>query len=266
MNLFQQKLRVVLKRDLLVALRLRGGIAAIISLLFEVGGLFYLARSVGAGYRPEGVDYFAFATVGTAFVTFLLAGMGSFVHVIQEFQSLGMLEIMFTSRTSPTGVVCFNAAPTLVRYGLTLIVTFLAAYALLSGSPPHFNLLSAVTVFLLSVILIAILGLIAAAVQVVLRKGTALLWLAGSAAWLLSGAMYPVDALPPLLQKFALFVPITYAINAFRGAVLKGASLFEIRYEVAALTVLIALLGPISIALLNAALRIARRRGLLSLF
>jgi ABC-type polysaccharide/polyol phosphate export permease len=212
MNLFQQKLRVVLKRDLLVALRLRGGIAAIISLLFEVGGLFYLARSVGAGYRPEGVDYFAFATVGTAFVTFLLAGMGSFVHVIQEFQSLGMLEIMFTSRTSPTGVVCFNAAPTLVRYGLTLIVTFLAAYALLSGSPPHFNLLSAVTVFLLSVILIAILGLIAAAVQVVLRKGTALLWLAGSAAWLLSGAMYPVDALPPLLQKFALFVPITYAI------------------------------------------------------
>lgn len=266
MKLFRQKLRVVLKRDLLVALRLRGGLAALVSLLFEIAGLFYLARSVGSGYRPEGVDYFAFATVGTAFVTFMMAGMGSFVNVIQEFQAFGMLEVVLNSRTSPASVICFNAAPSLVRYGLTLIITFLAAYALLSGSPPDFNPLSAIVVFALSVLLIGILGLLAAALQLVLRKGTALLWLAGSATWLLSGTMYPVGALPPLLQKFAMLVPVTYAITAFRGAVLKGASLIDLRLEVAALVVLIAILGPLSIFLLNGSLRIARRRGLLTIF
>lgn len=266
MNLFWQKLRVVLKRDLLVALRLRGGLASLVSLLFEIAGLFYLARSVGSGYRPEGVDYFAFATVGTAFVTFMMAGMGSFVNVIQEFQASGMLEVVLNTRTSPASVISFNAAPSLVRYGLMLVITFLAAYALLSGSPPNFNPLSAVVVFALSVLLIAILGLLAAALQLLLRKGTALLWLAGSATWLLSGTMYPVSALPPLLQKFAMLVPVTYAITAFRGAVLKGASLLDLRLQVAALIVLIAALGPLSIFLLNAALRVARRRGLLTIF
>lgn len=266
MKLFWQKLAVVLRRDLLVALRLRGGAAAVVSLFFEIAGLYYLARSVGAGYRPEGVDYFAFATVGTAFVTFLMAGMGSFVHVIQEFQAAGMLEVILNSRTSPGSVICFNAAPSLVRYGLTLIITFLTAYALLSGSAPDFNPLSAVVVFVLSVALIAILGLIAAAVQIVLRKGTAILWLAGSAAWLLSGTMYPVGALPHSLQMMARLVPVTYAIDAFRGAVLKGASLSDLRAELFALGLLIVTLGPASLFILDRSMRIARRHGLLSLF
>lgn len=266
MRLFRQKLTVVVKRDLLVALRLRGGLAPLVSLLFEVAGLYYLARSVGSGYRPEGVDYFAFATVGTAFVTFMMAGMGSFLNVIQEFQSSGMLEVVLNSRTAPASVICFNAAPSLVRYGLTLIITFLTAYALLSGSPPHFNPLSATVIFALSVLLIAILGLLAAALHLVLRKGPALLWLAASTTWLLSGAMYPVGALPSILQKFAMLVPITYAITAFRRAVLQGASLIDLRLEVAALVLLIAVLGPLSIFLLNGALRVARRRGLLSIF
>lgn len=266
MKLFWQKLAIVLKRDLLVAVRLRGGLATLVSLVLEVAGLFFLARSVGTGYRPEGVDYFAFATVGTAFVTFLMAGMGSFVHVVQEFQATGMLEVVLNSRTSPSSVISFNAAPSLVRYGLSLIVTFLTAYALLSGTSPNFNALSAAVVFLLSVILIAILGLFAAALHLVARKGPALLWLAASATWLLSGTMYPISALPPILQKAAMLVPITYAINAFRAAVLKGASLVDLRVELSALVLLIAVLGPLSIFFLNGALRVARRRGLLTIF
>jgi ABC-type polysaccharide/polyol phosphate export permease len=78
--------------------------------------------------------------------------------------------------------------------------------------------------------------------------------------------MYPIGALPPLLQKLAMLVPITYAINAFRGAVLKGSSLVELRVELSALVLLIVVLGPLSILLVNAALRVARRRGLLTIF
>jgi len=266
MRLFWQKFRTVMRRELLMAVRLRGGIAMLVSLVFDIGGLFYLARAVGAGYRPEGVDYFAFVTVGTAFVTFLMAGIGAFVNVIQEFQTIGVLEVLLNSRTSAASVIVFNAAPTLVRYGLTLIITFLSAYALLSGSPPHFDAWSAVTVFLLSVILIAILGLIAAAVHLLIRKGQALLWLAGSAAWLLSGTMYPVGTLPPVLQRLAMLLPITYAIDAFRAALLKGASLSELRTPIATLTVFIVVLGPLSVYFLNRSLCIARRRGLLTIF
>jgi ABC-2 type transport system permease protein len=266
MSLFWQKFRTVMKRDLLIAVRLRGGIATLIGLVFDIGGLFYLARAVGAGYRPEGVDYFAFVTVGTAFVTFLMAGIGAFVNVIQEFQTIGVLEVILNSRTSPATVVVFNAAPTLVRYGVTLIITFLAAYALLSGSPPHFDAWSALTVFALSVMLIGVLGLFAAAVHLLIRKGQALLWLAGSAAWLLSGTMYPVGTLPPILQRFAMLLPTTFAIDAFRAALLKGATLSELRMPIVALVVLIVVLGPLSVYFLNSALRIARRRGLLTIF
>jgi ABC-2 type transport system permease protein len=266
MRLFWQKLKIVMKRDLLIAVRLRGGIATLVGLVFDIGGLFYLARAVGSGYRPEGMDYFAFATVGTAFVTFMMAGIGAFVNVIHEFQTIGVLEVVLNSRTPPATVIFFNSTPTLVRYGVTLFITFLTAYALLSGSQPHFDPWSAVTVFILSVMLIGILGLIAAAVHLVIRKGQALLWLAGSAAWLLSGTMYPVGTLPPILQRLAMLMPVTYAIDAFRAAVLKGASLMELRMQIGILAALIAVLAPVSIYFLNRALRIARRRGLLTIF
>jgi ABC-2 type transport system permease protein len=265
-NLALQKLQIVFKRDLLLALRLRAGAASLLSLLFEIGGLYYLARSVGAGYRPEGIDYFAFATVGTAFVTFLLAGMSIFVNIIQEHRSNGALEVLLSAQAPPTQVLAFCAAPSLVRYGLSLVFTFLTAYAVLSGTPPNFDAFSGAVVFGLSLLLVASLGLIAAAAHIVFRKGQAVLWLSGSASWLLSGAMYPIDALPVPLQKLALLVPITYAIDAFRGAVLKGESLWALRSEVLSLCALIAVFGPASIWLFNVAVRVARRRGLLTVY
>ena len=53
MKLFLGKLAVVFKRDLLVALRLRGGLASLVTLLFDVAGLYYLTRSIGPLYRPD---------------------------------------------------------------------------------------------------------------------------------------------------------------------------------------------------------------------
>jgi ABC-2 type transport system permease protein len=264
MKLFFGKLAVVFKRDLLVALRLRGGLASLVTLLFDVAGLYYLTRSIGPLYRPEGIDYFAFATIGTAYVTFLLAGMSAFVHVIQEFQGSGVLEVLLSSRTPPVTVITLNATPPLFRLGLTLLITFLAAYSVISGTPLPFDPLSSIVVFLLSVVIIAIFGIMAAAVQLVTRKGQTVLWLAGSAAWFLGGTMYPVGALPERLQTLAHLLPVTYAVDAFRAAIVKGATLYDLRIELLVLLSVIAVLGPASVVMFNTALRIARQRGLLS--
>jgi ABC-2 type transport system permease protein len=212
------------------------------------------------------MDYFAFATVGTAFITFLMAGMGVFVHLIQEWQSGGTLEVLFNSRTSPVSVVLINALPVLLRYAVTLFITFLAAYALISGNALQLNLGGALLVFVLSALLVCCLGLLAAALQVLFRKGSALLWLSGSSAWLLCGAMYPVEALPAGLQSLSALVPVTYAITAFRKVLLQGASLRDTNPSLTILIALLLVLGPLSVFVFSVSVNAAKRRGLLAYF
>ena len=68
---------------------------------------------------------------------------------------------------------------------------------------------------------------LAAAVQVGIQKGGAVVWLFGSVVWLFSGTMFPINVLPAPLQAFAKLMPLTYALEGLRGALLKGTSLTE---------------------------------------
>ena len=43
----------------------------------------------------------------------------------------------------------------------------------------------------------------------------------------LSGAMYPVNKLPPILKVVSQLNPLTYGIDALKHAILKGSNLFD---------------------------------------
>lgn len=62
----------------------------------------------------------------------------------------------------------------------------------------------------------------------------------------LSGVFWPIDQLPAVLRPISYILPLTYANEALRGVMLKGASLAEIGWELSALLIFMLLMIVLS--------------------
>jgi ABC-2 type transport system permease protein len=258
------KTAVIARRDLLTALRYRTGfLLSAAGALTELAAFYYLSRAVGPGFRPEGFEYFSFLLVGTGFYTFLLMGVHAFLQTVQEAQQTGTLEVLMTTSTSPPVLVLLSAISAFAANTVTLL--FYLAAGLLFGAPLHPNLAASISVFVLSVIIATAMGLIAAALQLAIQKGSAVVWALGSV-WFLTGTMFPVQALPKALRELAQLIPITHSLEGMRLALLEGAPLRQVRYELAVLALFAAFLVPVSLFSFSWTLRRARMQGTLSFY
>lgn len=258
------KTAVIARRDLLTAVRYRAGfLLGAAGALTELAAFYYLARAVGPAFHPEGLEYFSFLLVGTGFYTFLLMGVHAFLQTVQEAQQTGTLEVLMTTSTSPPVLVLLSAISAFAANTITLL--FYLGAGLLFGAPLRPNLAASIAVFLLSVIIAVAIGLIAAAMQLAIQKGSAVVWALGSA-WFLTGTMFPVQTLPKGLRAVAQLIPITHSLEAMRLALLEGASLSRVRGELAVLAVFAAVLAPASLLAFSWTLRRARMQGTLSFY
>ena len=82
-------------------------------------------------------------------------------------------------------------------------------------------------------------------------------------AGLVSGIMYPVSVLPAPLQWAARLIPVTYSLEAMRGAVLAHASLGDLWPAIRALLLFAIVLLPSSLAAFAWALRRTKVTGTL---
>ena len=255
---------VIARRDLLTAIRYRtGSLLSAVGALTELAAFYYLSRAVGPAFRPEGLEYFSFLLVGTGFYTFLLMGVHAFLQTVQEAQQTGTLEVLMTTSTSPPVLVFLSAMSAFAANTITLL--FYLGAGFLFGAPLHPNLPASIAVFLLSVIIAVAIGLIAAALQLAIQKGSAVVWAVGSI-WFLTGTMFPVQTLPKTLRSLAQLIPITHSLEGMRLALLEGASLNRVRYELIVLVGFAALLVPVSLLAFSWTLRRARLQGTLSFY
>jgi len=266
LNLFR-KFLAVLRRDWLTATRYgAASILYVLGLLFEVAAFYFVARAVGPGYRPDGFDFFSFIVIGTGVWGFFLATVSSFVTAIREAQISGSIEVLMTTATRPSFLVTLSAASTILRDAGQLLAYLLVGFLLFGGSALHINM---VAVLVLSVLIFALalaFGILAAAVQVGIQKGGAVVWLFGSVVWLFSGTMFPVSVLPAPLQALSRMIPLTYALDGLRDSLLKGASLSQMGPGLAVLASLSLSLLPFAVAIFSMTLRQARRHGTLSYY
>jgi len=260
------KLTVILRRDLLTAMRYRSGfLLAGGAAAAELAAFYFLSRAIGPDFRPQGLDYFSFLVVGTGFYTFMLMGVHAFLNIVQQAQQAGTLEVLMTSSTRAPTLIILSAVSAFAGNALQLLL-YIGGGLIMSGVwAGDLNLGSTVVVFLLSLLVAVAIGIFAATLQLTMQKGSAVVWVLGSV-WFLTGTLFPVGTLPKPLGHLADLIPITHSLEGMRLALLEDASLAGVGHELLILALFALVLVPCSLLVFSWTLRRARLGGTLSFY
>ena len=255
-----------LKRDVSVALSYRLSFALqIFGIFFSVASFYFLSRLFGAALVPQlqqyGGDYFSFVLIGLAFSSYLGLSLSNFSSSIREGQTTGTLEIMLLS---PTRLSAILVSSSLWSYVMTTInvIIYLVVGALVFGfNVSNANFLTAFVMLVLSIASFSGIGILSAAMVLVVKKGDPISWVFGGASSLLAGVFYPISVLPNWLTPLSHVLPLTYALDGMRLAMLRGYSLYQVRLDILVLLGFALVLTPISFWAFRAALRRAKKEG-----
>lgn len=233
---------------------------------FGIITFYFLGRMIGPGnlepLAPYGGDYFAFALVGIAFHNYLQTSLSAFSHQIRDAQMMGTLEILLVTPTPVSALIVYSSLFSFAWTSLRVVV-FLAAGLLFGVSLEASAAPTALLILVLTIVAFGSLGLLSASFILVFKRGDPVLFLFSGASALLGGLYYPVSVLPEWLQPASRLLPITYALEAMRRALLTGAPLGELSSEILALAVYAGVGVPLGLWAFASAVRYAKREGTL---
>ncbi len=237
-------------------------------IFFSAFTFFFVSEFLGAAASPYledyGVDYFSFVIIGIAFNGYFTLGLGGFARALRQSQTTGTLEAMVMT-PAPVSIIVIGSALwsyvfTTFRVFIYLLISTLLFTLDLEGA----NYLGALVSLVLSIIAFASIGIIAAGIIMVVKRGEAITALLSSFASLVGGIYYPVAILPSWLRVFSALVPVTYAVRAMRLSLLAGASWSELRQDLLVLLGFAIVLFPTSLIVFRYAVERSRRDGSLT--
>ena len=233
--------------------------------LFSVLIFYFLSDLIGGevSAQIDGGDYFSYVLIGIAFSGYLGVGLNSFASALRNAQTTGTLEALMMTPTRPATVVIGSAAYSYLFTTLRVLV-YLALGALLGVKLSFANWPAAGVGLILAIIAFASIGIMAAGVILVLKRGDPITWLVANLATLLGGVYYPITILPDWLQPIARLLPIPYALNVMRGALLRGATWGNLAPDLLILLGFCVVLFPLAMLVFTLALRKARQDGSLT--
>src|SRR5690606_3300385 len=243
-----------LQRDWRYETSYRGMLA--LQLLGIVGTLviFYsIGKLVGgdaASLREYGGEYFPFALIGLVVSDFFNAGLRSFSSRLRLAQTTGTLEAMFTTAAPSRYILmCSGTWDYLIATARLVISALIGVFVL--GVEFEVDLLAALIVGVLSLLNFTAVGLLAAALILVIKRGDAVAVLGNIAASIFAGALFPIALLPIWLRWVAYVLPLHYSLDGLRRALLTGAGVGDLGLNMAVLAASSAVLVPVSLFALD---------------
>jgi len=257
-----------LRRDFLITTSYRAAFLMDLSWIVLVVPILFLISRMFEGssaelLRPYDGNYFAFLLIGVAFQDYVTFSQTNFNTAVREHQLMGTLEIvMMSPMPVPVVLLCSSAwgyLYTSVRFIAWVLVGLAFGFSLARANVP-----AALLVMVLAIASFSALGILTAAVVVLIKRGAESITQIMSAATIaLSGVLYPVEMLPAWLARAAELLPFTHALRGLRLAILRGAGVVELRSELLALTLFALVLFPIGLAAFALAVRRSKLTGTL---
>ncbi len=258
-----------IKRDVSLTLSYRlSFVLQFLGILLTLATFYFLSKIIGGAMSDSleayGGEYFPFVLLGLAFSTYMMLGLQAFSTSIREGQMMGTLEIMLLSPTKLSKILLASSLWAYVFGSLRVLVFMFFGIVIFGASFPQANLPAAGVILVLTVISFASIGMISAAFIIILKKGDPIAWAMGSLSTLLAGVYYPVSVLPDWLQGFSAVLPLTYALDAARHAMLQGYSLYQVRFDIIALLGFSVILLPLALFSFRFAVKKAKIEGSLT--
>lgn len=224
---------------------------------------FFISQVVhrpGASAPVGTASYFDFVAVGLAYLLVVQATCTHLIAKVQQQQRSGTLESTVALPVSPPLIaVGMGAYPAIIGIGRTALY-LMAATALLGLQVGQADWWGLTLVLILGAAAALAVGITLAAAAVAFAHGATFGRLAVVALGFLSGAYFPVSALPTPLQWISAALPTRMAIDGMRIALVGGAWGATAAILLTAATVAL----PLSALLFAQALRRARRTGTVS--
>ncbi len=261
-----QKTIAFVKRDFFIdssykfafVLELLATVFPILSFYF-VGKLIH-ARTVESLSRYGG-EYFPFVMIGIALTQYFMLALRTFAGTIRRGQMAGCLEAMLSTATRPETTIILSSLYAFLSKMFHIIVVFGISGLFLGVSYSRSDFLSAGVILFLTISTFSSLGILSAAIIIVLKKGDPIEWIFGSLSSLLGGALFPIDVMPPWMQNVAMLLPMTYSLDAMRLAVLEGYSLPMLWRQATILSAMAVVLFPLSLVCFSRAIEKGRCDG-----
>jgi ABC-2 type transport system permease protein len=257
------------QRDLRIASTYRSPfILEAVEALFGAATFYYVARFVDSPALrealPQGGSYFAFSLVGFVFFDYLNAALDTFDRSLQEARDAGTLEPLLVTQV-PLPVVLVGSAFYPFAATTLRVAIYLAWAAAFFQFPLHSANWFAVAVVLFATLLaFSGLGIFSAAFLLLFKRGNPSKWFVLGVSGVTGGMLYPISILPGWLQFVAHLNPVTYALDAMRGALLHDASLASLLRPLLVLLLFALILLPSSAAAFSWALRRTKITGTLT--
>jgi ABC-2 type transport system permease protein len=229
---------------------------------------YFLARfigpSVGGTLAQYGGNYFSFALIGIVLQQYFTAPLTLFSRQIRESQLNGTLESLLSTQTPLSSVIVFSALYPFVWATMNVViyvVVGMAAFGLRFGEANWFG---AALVLIFSLLVFCGIGILSASFILVFKRGDPLTLLIGAISWIFAGVLYPVSVLPSWLRGISALLPVRYAIDGMRGALLQNASWTELWMSLGPLALFAALTVPLGLVTFHYAHRWVRITGSLA--
>lgn len=236
---------------------------------FTVALFYFVAKLVALGdshaaIRELDTDYFSYVLVGIATTGLLHTGV-ALSERLRSTMSEGSLQMMLVTPVRPAWILVLPLLWDFFFDGLKAIAILLFGVyvfgAHLSPIRP-----ACVIVVLATLVSFSVFGLFSVATILWVKRGDPVHWAFEHVAALVAGAYFPVDVLPGWLAQIAKFLPMTYAYEGVRKTLLAGASLAEVRQELALLIGFSVVFLPLAVLAANGSVRKAKRDGSVGFF
>lgn len=259
------------QRDAMIEMSYRTSFAVqLLGNLLVLAVCYFLGKMVETqeipALKPYGGNFLAFLLIGIALMDCVGVSLTAFAKQIREGQLTGTLEATLMSPV-PLPVILIYSTLWTYTFSAVRFVLYLVLGALIYRvSMGQANIAAAVVVFLLTVVCFAGVGMLWAAIVMIVKRGDSIMTMMSFLVILLSGVFFPSSILPTWLQDLSWFIPLTHALDGMRMALLQGSSLLDLGSTIAVLTAFAVVLIGVGLIGFSLAVHLAKSLGSLTEF